>query len=93
LHCFVWARAYPSRRYSYAAGEDVLDPQYAECPDDVTEGDWERYFKPVVLTDSHRRPMPWLEPYMPVRSSIRTAAGVREHGRTLTPATRAEGGC
>ena len=28
LHCFVWARAYPSRRRSYLAGEDVLDPQY-----------------------------------------------------------------
>ena len=72
LHCFVWARAYPSRRYSYVAGEDVLDPQYAECPDDVTEGDWERYFKPVVLTDSHRRPMPWLEPYMPIEGSLQS---------------------
>jgi hypothetical protein len=78
LHCFVWARAYPSRRHSYVAGEDVLDPQYGECPEDVTEGDWERYFKPVVLTDCNGRPMPWLERYMPSRSSMRTAAVVHE---------------
>jgi radical SAM superfamily enzyme YgiQ (UPF0313 family) len=78
LHCFVWARAYPSRRLSYVAGEDVLDPQYEECPEDVTGDDWKRYFKPVMLTDANRRPMPWLERYMLARCPTRTVGIVRE---------------
>jgi hypothetical protein len=78
LHCFVWTRAYPSRRLSYVAGEDVLDPQYGECPEDVTADDWKRYFKPVMLTDANGRPMPWLESYMPARNPMRAAGIVRE---------------
>jgi hypothetical protein len=73
LHCFVWARAYPSRRRSYLAGEDVLDPQYGECLDEVTPDDQERYFKPVALTDADRRPMPWLQPYILARNLLGTA--------------------
>jgi hypothetical protein len=65
LHCFVWARAYPSRRRSYLAGEDVLDPQYGECLDGVTPDDRERYFTPVALTDTGGRPVPWLQEYVP----------------------------
>jgi radical SAM superfamily enzyme YgiQ (UPF0313 family) len=80
LHCFVWARAYPSRRRTYMAGEDVLDPQYEEWPEDVTEDDRERYFRPIMLTDANRRPMPWLDPYASTRNPPRTAAVVRERG-------------
>ena len=64
LHCFVWARAYPSRRQTYIAGEDVLDPQYCEHLGEIAEADRERYFKPIPLTDADGRPMPWLQAYM-----------------------------
>jgi hypothetical protein len=64
LHCFVWARAYPSRRKSYMAGEDVLDPQYEECPDEVASEDRERYFEPVALTDAEGKPVPWLRAHI-----------------------------
>ena len=64
LHCFVWARAYPSRRRSYLAGENVLDPQYSEYLGEIGVEDRERYFKPVVLTDAAGRPMPWLRAYI-----------------------------
>ena len=64
LHCFVWARAYPSRRRSYLAGEDVLDPQYIEHLGQITEEDRGRYFEPVALTDAHGRPMRWLQAYI-----------------------------
>jgi hypothetical protein len=64
LHCFVWARAYPSRRRNYLAGEDVLDPQYSEYLEEVADEDRERYFEPVVLTDLDGRPMPWLQAYV-----------------------------
>jgi hypothetical protein len=62
LHCFVWARAYPSRRRTYSAGEEVLDPQYEECRDDVTERDRELYFEPVAVTDAVGQPVAWLQP-------------------------------
>jgi radical SAM superfamily enzyme YgiQ (UPF0313 family) len=71
LHCFVWARAYPSRRQSYMAGDDVLDPQYEEYPAAATDEDLERYFKPIALTDADRRPLPWLEPYIARRNLSR----------------------
>jgi hypothetical protein len=64
LHCFVWALAYPSRRRSYLAGEDVLDPQYVEHLGEITEEDHGRYFKPVALTDADGQPMRWLQAYI-----------------------------
>jgi hypothetical protein len=79
LHCFVWARAYPSRRCSYLAGEDVLDPQYGECLDEVTPDDQERYFKPVALTDANGRPVPWLQAY----TIERAASGIGPGWRSL----------
>ena len=65
LHCFVWARAYPSRRRNYLAGEDVLDPQYSEYLEEITDGDQARYFKPVALTDPNGLPVPWLQAFIP----------------------------
>jgi len=79
LHCFVWARAYPSRRRSYLAGEDVLDPQYSECLGEVADEDRERYFEPIALTDADGQPMRWLQAYM--------APGY------LSPAVTADGEC
>lgn len=78
LHCFVWARAYPSRRHTYLAGDDVLDPQYEEYPDDVTAEDLERYFKPIALTDRDGRPLPWLERYIALRNLPRAPVIVED---------------
>jgi radical SAM superfamily enzyme YgiQ (UPF0313 family) len=69
LHCFVWARAYPSRRRSYLAGEDVLDPQYGEHLEEVSADDRRRYFEPVALTDGTGRAAAWLQPYVAVRTA------------------------
>jgi radical SAM superfamily enzyme YgiQ (UPF0313 family) len=65
LHSFMWARAYPSRRHTYMAGEDVLDPQYLERPADLTDEDRARYFDPIAVTDGEGRVMPWLLPHCP----------------------------
>ena len=74
LHCFVWARAYPSRCQTYLAGEDVLDPQYSEHLGEIAEPDRERYFKPVALTDADGRPVPWLQAYTAPGYSTPTVA-------------------
>jgi hypothetical protein len=37
LRIFGWARAYPSARRTSMAGEDALDPQYYEHPDDICD--------------------------------------------------------
>jgi radical SAM superfamily enzyme YgiQ (UPF0313 family) len=83
LHCFVWARAYPSRRRSYLAGEGVLDPQYAEHLSEVADDDQERYFKPVALTNADGLPAPWLQPYMVpwVKRSRPATIGIAERDR------------
>ncbi|MDM0080948.1 hypothetical protein QTI17_10130 [Variovorax sp. J31P179] len=65
FHCFIWSSATPTRPRTYLAGTDMLDPQYFERPDDLTEEDRVRYFDPVVLTDAQGGPVEWLKPYVP----------------------------
>lgn len=65
---FIWARSYTSPRQSYLAGEDVLDPQYSEYPDDISDEDRKNYFEPVCLTDKRGQLCEWLEPYVKRRT-------------------------
>lgn len=67
FHCFIWSRQTPSSRRTYRAGSDLLDPQYAEHPDDLSSQDRARYFDPVELTDADGGPAEWLKPYVPAR--------------------------
>ena len=64
LHCFVWSSTSPAQQRTYLAGSELLDPQYAEYPSDITSEDYKRYFEPVALTDADGRPVDWLTPYM-----------------------------
>ncbi|MEW2545922.1 radical SAM protein [Streptomyces sp. NPDC047002] len=50
---------------TYLGGTEVLDPQYASCPQDISAEDRERYFEPVTVTDADGNLAPWLEPYRP----------------------------
>jgi hypothetical protein len=65
MHCFVWSSASPAQSRTYFAGTDVLDPQYFEYPNDLTEEDRQRYFEPVALTDKDGCPVEWLKQYIP----------------------------
>lgn len=67
LHCFAWSRSTPTLGRSFLPGGDALDPQYADCPDKISEADAQRYFAPVRLTDASGRPASWLEPYWRAR--------------------------
>lgn len=73
LRIFGWARAYPSARRSYMAGEAVLDPQYSEYPADISHLDWQKYFAPITLTDSEGRMSEWLRPYLPIQKGRQRA--------------------
>ena len=66
LHCFVWSRTSPSMGRTYRAGDNTLDPQYFERPDDISADDLKRYFEPIALTDDKGQPADWLKPYIPV---------------------------
>jgi hypothetical protein len=65
LHCFVWSRTSPSMGRTYRAGDNALDPQYFERPDDISAEDLARYFEPIALTDGKGQPVEWLKPYIP----------------------------
>ncbi len=67
LHCFRWSLSSPSRRTTYFTGDDVLDTQYSEHPDDISTEDWQRYFEPIRMTDADGRLATWLEAYRPTR--------------------------
>jgi len=84
LHCFLWARAYPSQRRTYLAGEGVLDPQYAEHPPDISAEDRARYFEPVALTDADGRPAEWLRPYLAARAAADAPAETPREGAAAT---------
>ena len=62
FHCFIWSSETPSQARTYVAGDDTLDPQYFERPDDLSEADRIRYFDPVKLTDASGQPAEWLLP-------------------------------
>ena len=51
------------------AGDDTLDPQYFERPDDLSDADRIRYFDPVELTDARGGPADWLKPYVPATAT------------------------
>jgi hypothetical protein len=65
FHCFIWSSETPSQARTYVAGDDTLDPQYFERPNDLSEADRICYFDPVELTDASGRPAEWLLPYVP----------------------------
>jgi hypothetical protein len=65
FHCFIWSNETPSQQRTYVAGDDTLDPQYFERPDDLSDADRSRYFAPIKLTDASGRPEEWLQPYIP----------------------------
>jgi hypothetical protein len=46
LHCYLWSKGTPAANRTYRAGTDVLDPQYAEYPADITAEEFERYWAP-----------------------------------------------
>jgi hypothetical protein len=52
FHCFIWSSETPSQQRTYVAGDDTLDPQYFEYPDDLSDADRSRYFEPVRVTDA-----------------------------------------
>jgi hypothetical protein len=82
LHAFVWSSVSTSAVRTYLAGSDVLDPQYFERPQDLTEVDRTRYFEPIYLTGPEGRPSEWLRPYMPRVRSHPTPDRILEVGLT-----------
>ena len=74
LHCFVWSTAELSVKRNYRAGEEVLDPQYSEFPDDISDEDRQRYFEPIRLTDGAGEPAMWLVPYLAEHTSAARAS-------------------
>jgi radical SAM superfamily enzyme YgiQ (UPF0313 family) len=46
---------------NYIGGCDVLDPQYADYPSNITARDKEKYFEPVMVTDAYGQASEWLE--------------------------------
>jgi radical SAM superfamily enzyme YgiQ (UPF0313 family) len=55
---------------NYVGGREILDPQYAEHPPDISPQDKEKYFDPVLVTNAEGRAAPWLERYRPDRRPI-----------------------
>jgi hypothetical protein len=89
FHCFIWSSATPSQARTYVAGDDTLDPQYFERPDDLSEADRIRYFDPVQLTDASGRAADWLLPYVPAVAApprrTKSFAGRPDRAREYKP--------
>ncbi len=45
---------------SFIAGQDRLDPQYANIPDGITEADRRKYFEPIMITGNDGQLASWL---------------------------------
>jgi hypothetical protein len=66
LHCYLWSKGTPAANRTYRAGTDVLDPQYSECPSDISPEDRARYWDPVVVIDDRGQPAQWLNKAAPL---------------------------
>lgn len=53
---------------NYTGAEDILDPQYHELPEDISEVDRERYFEPIRVLESDGQLAPWLYSHAPIQS-------------------------
>ena len=53
---------------NYTGAEDILDPQYHEFPDDISQDDRDRYFEPIRVLENDGQLAPWLRSHAPVRS-------------------------
>jgi radical SAM superfamily enzyme YgiQ (UPF0313 family) len=89
LHSFRWSLSSPSARTTYFAGDDMLDVQYSEYPDDISEKDWQLYFEPIRMTDSEGRLTPWLEAYRPQARVKAKNPGARKMPSMAEPANLA----
>jgi hypothetical protein len=78
LHCFLWSHTSPAEVRTYLAGNELLDPQYCEYPDDISADDKMRYFEPIKLTNADGDPVEWLKPYLPKVASGLPAPAVAE---------------
>jgi radical SAM superfamily enzyme YgiQ (UPF0313 family) len=52
---------------NYTGAEDILDPQYHEFPEDISEDDRHRYFEPIRVLESDGELAHWLRSYAPVQ--------------------------
>lgn len=83
FHCFSWSKQTLAAGRTYRAGSDLLDPQYRECPAEISPEDHARYFAPVALTDAEGGPAAWLMPYL---EAHRQARGTRKSERAAASA-------
>ncbi len=49
---------------TYIAGEDKLDPQYSEYPENITDDEWRMYFEPIEIIDKQGETADWLKAYV-----------------------------
>lgn len=57
-----------ARSRNYTGAEDILDPQYYEVPEDLSEDDRNRYFEPVRVIESDGELAEWLRPHTPAQA-------------------------
>ena len=88
LHCYAWSLSAPPARATYFAGEDTLDPQYSEYPNDISVDDRERYFEPIRMTDGEGRLADWLQD---VRRHGAAAPAGQARSSTAKPLTTESG--
>ncbi len=62
---------------TYIAGADKLDPQYHEYPKDLTEDQWQKYFKPVEVVDNKGQLSSWLRPYVVEKEGVVSTAQLK----------------
>ena len=80
------ARAYQrGDERTYIAGTDLLDPQYAEYPQSISEQDFKTYYSPIQVLDENGHIAEWLEPYMVKDKNNKLMKEMRRQGDGIKP--------
>jgi len=76
LHSYWFAHGASALRKLYLPG-DLMDPQYAEFPGDISAADRAKYFEPIRVTDEDGRLAEWLRPYQARRRKSNSERSTR----------------
>lgn len=68
LRAILQAKGYSLGSRTYIGGQDVLDAEYSQLPQDISDSDLRTYFDPIVIADEAGGAAEWLQPYDPLRS-------------------------
>lgn len=84
VRAILQAKGYSRGRRNYIGGQDVLDAEYSQLPQGISESDRRTYFDFIVVSDEDGGAAEWLQSYDPLHSHAWPSARAEAVGLAVT---------